>query len=133
MNYLSQLGPKVVRIPRPNGIILYLAENFFCCIFIFLVDFSTHSNLHPEVSAYLRTTYFPVVHQMKRKKMGNIFDMTTLSHIYNISSSHGARKMDVNNLAPSFSSKESRVDVKIKKKENVFTYFIYYSRNEGVQ
>lgn len=32
MNYLSQLGPKVVRIPRLNGIILYLAENFFFSI-----------------------------------------------------------------------------------------------------
>lgn len=130
MNYLSQLGPKVVRIPRPNGIILYLAENFFFYIlgrFFFPFQFASRS------LSLSSNNIFPCCTSNEEKKMGNIFDMTTLSHIYNISSSHGARKMDVNNLAPSFSSKESRVDVKIKKKENVFTYFIYYPRNERVQ
>lgn len=94
------IRPKSCSYTRLNGIILYLAEHFFFYFlgrFFFSFQFASR-----EVSAYLRTTYFPVVHQMKKKKMGNIFDMTTLSHIYNISSSHGARKMDVNNLAPSF-------------------------------
>lgn len=44
MNYLSQLGPKVVRVlPRPNGIILYLAENFFFGRFFFSFQFASRS------------------------------------------------------------------------------------------